>query len=119
MFDLWITPHVETRQLEIGQIRQALVVLPPGGEPEVLLNDSATLTAACRATRDIACGEQVTAEDIDAISDLRPFDIDPAAGWVAFASVPGHGLIVSFDLRYDRLRANEHLAPGLRLPGYG
>jgi hypothetical protein len=57
----------------------------------VLLNDGATLIATCEATRDIACGEEVTGDDLEASSDLRPFGIDPAAVWVGFASIPGHG----------------------------
>jgi len=110
MFELWINPHATTCGVDVDEIRQALVVLPPAGEPNVLLNDKATLTATCTARRDIACGEAVAGEDLEAVSDLRPFGIDPAAGWMAFASIPGHGLIVSFDFRYDKPRASEHLA---------
>jgi hypothetical protein len=111
MFDLWITPQIETgvAQVEAGQVRQALIVMPPGGEPEVLLNERATLIAAVKARRDIAEGEPVTAADLEEISDLRPFGIDPAAGWMAFISIPGHGRIVSFDFRRDKPRAHEHL----------
>jgi hypothetical protein len=112
MFDLWITPYIKSGAagVEVGQIRQALVVLPPDGTPEVLLNERATLTARFTASRDITQGEWVTADDIEEISDLQPFDVDPASGWTAFVCIPGRGLVVSFDFRYDRPRANEHLA---------
>ena len=89
MFDIWITPFIESgaASVEADQVRQALIVMPPGGPVEVLLNERAeTLTAKVTMRRDIAPGEQVNADDVDEIDDLRPFDIDPAAGWMAFVT---------------------------------
>lgn len=111
MFDLWITPYLNSGEAGIGadQVRQALIVMPPGGEVEVLLNERATVTAKVKMRRDIAAGEEVLAEDIEEISDLRPFDIDPAAGWMAFAAVPGYGHVVTLDLRRDKPRVRDHV----------
>jgi len=111
MFDLWITPYLNSGEagIQADQIRQALIVMPPEGEVEVLLNERATITAKVKLCRDITPGDEVSAEDIEEISGLLPFDIDPAAGWMAFAAVLGHGHIVSFDLRRDKPRVRDHV----------
>src|SRR4051812_15502113 len=92
MFDLWITPYIESGAagVEAHQVRQALIVMPLEGQVQVLLNERATLTAQVKTRRDIPQGEPVTGADIDEIDDLRPYDIDPAAGWMAFVNIPGH-----------------------------
>lgn len=107
MFTLWIEPHVKASNLDISreQIAKALVVLHPDGAPEVLLNDQAELIASVKVREAVAAGEPVMAENVEHVSGLRPASIPPSAGWIAFAIVPGSGITVAFDFRYNRDRA--------------
>lgn len=111
IFALWIVPHIEASGHDMArdQVVQALVVLHPDSAPEVLLNDQARLLATVQVRGAVASGEPVTAENVEHVSGLRPAEIRPDAGWIAFAFLPGGGVIVAFDFRYNRDRATELL----------
>lgn len=111
MFTLWIVPHIEASNLDItrDQVVKALVVLHPNGTPEVKLNEQAELIATVQVREAIAAGEPVTAENAEHVSGLCPAEIEPDAGWIAFAFLPGGGGVVAFDFRYNRDRALELL----------
>jgi len=111
MFAVWIVPHIEASDLDVArdQIVQALVVLHPNGTPEVLLNEHAELLAMAQVRDAVASGEPVTSENVQHISGLRPAEIAPNAGWIAFAFLPGGGVMAAFDFRYNRDRAAELL----------
>lgn len=111
MFTLWIVPHIEASNLDISrdQVVRALVVLHPNGAPEVMLNERAELPATVQVRDAVASGEPVTAENVEHVSGLRPAKIEPDAGWIAFAFLPGGGGMVAFDFRYNRDRAVELL----------
>jgi hypothetical protein len=111
MFTLWILPHIESSNLDVSrdQIAQAVVILHPNGAPEVLLNDQAELVAKAKVRGAVAAGEPVTTENVEQLSALRPAKVPPAAGWIAFALLPGSGIMVAFDFRYNRDRATELL----------
>jgi hypothetical protein len=111
MFTLWIVPHIEASNLYITRdhVVQALVVLHPNGAPEVMLNEQAELLATAQVRDAVASGEPVTAENVEHISGLRPAKIEPDVGWIAFAFLPGGGVMVAFDFRYNRDRAVELL----------
>jgi hypothetical protein len=111
MFTLWILPHIERSNLDVSrdQIVQAVVILHPNGAPEVLLNDQAELVAKAKVRGAVAAGEPVTTENVEQLSALRPANVPPNAGWIAFALLPGSGIMVAFDFRYNRDRATELL----------
>lgn len=111
MFTVWIVPHLEASKLDItrDQVVRALVVLHPNGAPEVKLNEQAELLATVQVRGAVASGEPVTAENVEHVSGLRPAEIEPDAGWIAFAFLPGGGGAVAFDFRYNRDRAVELL----------
>ncbi|MGA4786740.1 HEPN domain-containing protein [Nocardia sp. AB354] len=111
MYTLWIAPHIETSNLDITRdhVLKALVVLHPNSAPEVMLNEQAELLAMVRVRDAVASGEPVTAENIEHVSNLRPAEIAPDAGWIAFAFLPGGAVMVAFDFRYNRNRTVELL----------
>jgi len=106
IFKLWILPELEQRDSKLGkdEIRAALVVMSPCTGVSVHINQEATLFVDIRSTRTISDGEAVTTSDVTEILGLRPADLDPDAGWVAFADV-GDVRLVAFDFRRNRKRA--------------
>jgi HEPN domain-containing protein len=111
MFTFWIVPHIEASNLDItrDQVVRALVVLHPHGAPEVKLNEQVELLATVQVRDAVASGEPVTAENVEHVSGIRPAEIEPDAGWIAFTFLPGGGGAVAFDFRYNRDRAVELL----------
>ncbi len=113
MYDLFILPEQVRRGLPPGRdaIRKALVVLAPGVGVRVDLNDEAELAFQARSTRAMDAGQNVTVADIDpaTVTGLRPVTLDPDAGWVALAQIPGVGVVVAFDFTRNRGRARRLL----------
>jgi HEPN domain-containing protein len=110
IYELWVQPELDRRGLAIPpeQLTKALVVMTPGRPVTVLLDDEVELVAHVRATRAIAEGEPVTADDFDDLRALTPARIDPDAGWVCFARVAGN-TYVAFDFRRNREKARRML----------
>jgi HEPN domain-containing protein len=110
IYELWVHPELERRRLPIvpEQVTKALVVMAPGRPVSVLLDDEVRLMASVRATRRIAEGESITAEDFDELRGLTPAEIDPDAGWVCFARLAGN-IYVAFDFRRNREKARRML----------
>lgn len=106
IFDLWVEPELQRRGVDMGRdgVTKALVVMAPGGRVETLINDEAELVASVRATRPIEAGEPVSAGDFDEVEGVRPFDVDPDAGWICFAQL-GPQVVIAFDFRRNRARA--------------
>jgi hypothetical protein len=75
----------------------------------VHIDDEAQLIATMRAARPIAAGEALSEDDVTEVAGLRPLDVDPDAGWMAFAGFGRHGCIIAFDLRRNRGRARAQL----------
>ena len=109
MFRLWIEPAIKDRGLAITRddVTKALVVMPPSDPPRVLINDEVQLIAHVRAARPIAQGQVVTLEDISNVEDLSPANLDPNAGWIAFAKI-GNEITIAFDFRRNR-QTSDHL----------
>lgn len=107
VFELWLWPEVQRRDLPLDRagIRKALVELEPGKAPRVLLNEEAELVAGFVPKRAIGEGEEVTLEDIERLTDLRPASVGPNSGWLVFARL-GSQEMVAFDFRYNRARAS-------------
>jgi hypothetical protein len=104
VFDVWVRPELERRGLALDReaIRTVLVEIDPDKKyPRVLLNDEAPLTAEVGVTRDLACGEGVSEDDLDAVRGIRPTTIGPDSGYVCFARLKGIEY-VDFDYRYNR-----------------
>jgi HEPN domain-containing protein len=103
MFTLWIEPEISQRglNLERGDVEQAAVILEPNAPVQVLLNEDAELIARFVAARDIGHGETVTTADITEVTGVRPANLDPNAGWIAFARIAGQ-ITLAFDFRYNR-----------------
>ncbi len=106
IFDLWVEPELQRRGVDMGRdgVRKALVVMAPGRRVETLINDEAELVAHVRATRPIEAGEAITTRDFDQVEGVRPFDVDPDAGWICFARL-GPQVVIAFDFRRNRARA--------------
>jgi hypothetical protein len=113
MYDLFIFPELERRGLpaERSAVRTALVTLPPGADVDVALNDEAELAFHATSTGAIEAGKVITIDAIDpaTVAGLRPVSVDPDAGWVALAELPGIGLIVAFDFTRNRGQARRLL----------
>jgi HEPN domain-containing protein len=106
ILELWVRPALAARGDDVERaVGKALVILPPNGAPVVQLDDEASWIAEVRATRAIAKGEPITDEDFSEVVALRPTGIDPDAGWIGFASLGRHGVVVAFDFRRNRRRA--------------
>lgn len=106
IFDLWVEPELQRRGLDMDRdgVSKALVIMAPARPVETLINDEAELVAHVRATRPIEAGEAVTTADFDQIEGVRPFDVDPDAGWICFARL-GPQVVIAFDFRRNRARA--------------
>jgi HEPN domain-containing protein len=111
MFQIWVEPEIARRGLEIdrSEVLKALVVMAPNQLPVTLLNKEVVLVGKFRATREIAEGEEVTEDDVEDLTELRPVDIDPDAGWICFAQFKGCTHI-AFDFRRNQSRSAELLA---------
>jgi hypothetical protein len=107
VFEIWIWPEVRRRDLSLSRadIHKVLVELEPDKAPRILLNEEAQLEAAFVAKRAIAEGEEVTLEDIEHITDLRPVSVGPNSGWLVLARL-GSQEIISFDFRYNRAKGS-------------
>jgi hypothetical protein len=104
--ELWVGPELIRRGMDpLTPVAKGLIVFPAKGPNRVLLDDEAALVAYARAARPIEEGEQVTAADLTKVEHMRPAEVDPDAGWVAFANV-GDGRMIAFDFRRNRARAS-------------
>jgi hypothetical protein len=107
---LWVRPALAARGEDVGRaVGQAIVILPPDAAPIVRLDNEAQWVARVRSTRTIAKGEPITDEDFSEVVAIRPVGIDPNAGWIGFASMGTHGVVVAFDFRLNRQRAADLL----------
>lgn len=106
VFDLWVEPELLRRGVIMGRdgVTKALVVMAPGSRVKTLINEEAELVARVRATRPIEAGEPVSTGDFDEVEGVRPFEVDPDAGWICFARL-GPQVIIAFDVRRNRARA--------------
>lgn len=107
MFRLWIEPLIEERQLGLtrADVTKALVILPPSDALKVQINDEVQLIAQVEVTRSIEAGEAVTLGDVQSVAGLQPVEVDPNAGWIAFAKI-GNEVIIAFDFRRNRQTAS-------------
>jgi hypothetical protein len=105
-FRLWIEPAIVERGLGLSraEVSKALVVMSPSEMPKVLINDEVRLIASFRAAGPIEKGQEVTLADIAGVESVHPADIDPNAGWLAFARI-GDQISIAFDFRRNRLIA--------------
>lgn len=112
IFEVFITPEIARRggPEAVGSLRAAVVLLAPGADTEILLNEEADVIATVRATRDIQAGEEVTTSDFDLIQEVRPAQVHDDAGWIALAHAPEQGWIAAFDFRRNRGRGRRLLA---------
>lgn len=111
ILELWVRPALAARHEDVGRaVGQAIVILPPDAAPIVQLDNEAQWVAKVRSTRAIAKGDPVTDEDFSEVVAIRPAGIDPNAGWIGFASMGLHGVVVAFDFRRNRQRAAELLS---------
>ena len=98
------------------QVHAGLVVLPPGGSPEVHINDEAQIVATVKARGSVSAGAPVALDQVEEIERLYSASVDPNAGWICFARV-GDAISMGFDFRRDRERATRLVALGDRIPG--
>jgi hypothetical protein len=106
IFELYVEPELIRRKLKLNrdEIRKVTVELSPDRpDPRVRLNDEAEIVAQVRFKRDVAEGEDVTAEDIGEIYAVAPSHVGPNSGYVCFAVVNGQQCI-KFDFRYNKAR---------------
>lgn len=112
IYRLWLEPELRARGLAADRqaIAKAVVVMPPGGQPEVRVNDEASWVATLRAKRAIERGEELTTDDVDFddIGELWPENVDVNAAWTGFVTVAGR-LLIAFDFRRNRGTAHATL----------
>ncbi|KQQ88834.1 SAF domain-containing protein [Arthrobacter sp. Leaf137] len=112
IFSLWVEPELERRGLpgDRSTVHKALVTFSPDQTrlPVIAINEEAELIGSIRAARDIKAGEAVTEDDVAAIEGIKPANIDPNSGWIAYAVLGGTGFI-EFDFRYNKERASQVL----------
>jgi hypothetical protein len=84
--------------------------MAPGREVEVRLNDEVGWLSKVVARGPIRAGDPITSDQVDlsTLSDLRPTDVDPNAGWTGFVTL-GDRRMAAFDFRRNRLTAWGHL----------
>jgi HEPN domain len=107
VFELWVSPEVQRRGLTLhrADIRQVLVELEPGKAPRIFLNEEVQLTGNSIAKRDITEGEELTVEDIEQVTELRPLSVGPNSGWLVFMRL-GFRELISFDFRYNKAKVS-------------
>lgn len=112
LFELWIDAEIARRggTLTRAAINSAVIVMEPGRDVEVRLNDEAGWTARVVARSPFLAGQVVSQADIDVsmLSDFRPVKVDPNAGWTGFTTVAGQ-VVTAFDFRRNRLTASDVL----------
>jgi len=127
MYRLWIEPAIQTRGLNLtrDRVMKAVVVMPPNGPIEVLLNDDVQLLAEAVAQRPIERGEGLTAADLVDIRHIEPAGVDPNVAWLAYVNIGGV-ITLEFDFRRNRQtasalldRADEFLATARHALGEG
>ena len=113
VFSLWIEPELVRRGIAPGrtQVHAGLVVLPPGGSPEVHINDEAQIVATVKARGPVSAGAPVALDQVEEIERLYSASVDPNAGWICFARV-GDAISMGFDFRRNRERATRLVALG-------
>ena len=103
VFRLWVEPAIVERRLGLtrAEVVQALVVMPPSDAPQVFINEEAELIAHVRSAGPIDAGAVAAAADISSVEGVRPANLDPNAGWIAFAKI-GDEITIAFDGRRNR-----------------
>lgn len=111
VFELWVSPEVQRRGLALDRpdIRKVLVELEPGEAARVFVNEEVQLVGTSIAKREIAEGEELTLEDVEEVTDLRPLSVGPNSGWLIIARL-GFRELISFDFRYNKSRTSVTLA---------
>lgn len=112
--EFWINPEIERRR-EAGTLPDdfvlsaAQVILDPGADaPEVRLNEEIKAAVLVEAKRDIAKGEEVTADDISAYKDIILTDDDPNAGHITIVPHRGYWAL-AFDFRRNAAHIGAHV----------
>jgi len=107
MYRLWIEPAIQTRGLNLTRdgVMKAVVVMPPNGPIEVLLNDDVQLLAEAVAQRPIERGEGLTAADLVDIRHIEPAGVDPTLPGSRTSTLAVSSLWSSTSAATDRRRA--------------
>lgn len=114
LFEFWIEPELAGRsnELRLADVKRALVLMHPTRDVEVLLNDEVELVAEVVVARAVQEGEPLTEEDVQRVSRIRPYGIDPDAAFMVYAVI-GSNSYVAFDFRRYKGEAQRLLATAL------
>jgi HEPN domain-containing protein len=112
--EFWIEPEIERRRAA-GTVREdfalaaAQVIFDPeADEIEVRLNDEVKAAVLVEAKRDVAKGEEITADEIAAYKDIILTEDDPNAGHITIVPHQEHwGL--AFDFRRNAAHIGAHV----------
>lgn len=91
IFSLWVEPELARRGLPLDRasVQSAVVLMPPGAQPQVLLDDETRWVARLRTKRPVEAGAPVTSDDVDvnSIESLTPANLDPNMAWTGFDQI--------------------------------
>jgi hypothetical protein len=112
LVELFVRPEIERRRTAghpDEPVRAFQVVFEDNGAHQIRLNTEVRAVARAIATRAVAKGEPLTAEDISDVQQVELTDADPNAAHFT-ALLIGDGWTLAFDARYNAGRISEHLA---------
>jgi len=114
VMSIWIIPEIKKRR-EREEIDEKFSVFGAQvifsldkGFNDVRLNEQVKAIIRGKATRDIKKGEKVSEKDLENIDNLKLTDEDPNCAHITLLSFKGKW-IISFDFRYDKGLAKEHI----------
>lgn len=111
--DFWIEPEIERRRAaralpEDFALSAAQVIFGDAEMPDVRLNEEVKAAVLVEAKRDVAKGEEITADDIAAYKDIILTEDDPNAGHITIVPHQGRwGL--AFDFRRNAAHIGKHV----------
>jgi hypothetical protein len=120
LFEIWINPEIEKRKAA-GTAPSALhmvqVIMEPGRENIVRLNEEVKGVALVRATKAVNAGDPISGSEIANFEAFELTDEDPNAGHITAIAAGDGAWHLSFNFRYNTARieqlvavANEFLA---------
>lgn len=114
VMDIWINPEIERRK-KIGKIDNSFILSKAqivfsldNGKNYIRLNSEVRATAKCKINKDKNKGEPVYEVDVDEIEKIELIDSDFNCAHITLLYFKNNW-IISFDFRYNKERAKEHI----------
>lgn len=114
VMDIWINPEIERRK-KLGKIDNSFILFKAqivfsldNGKNYVRLNNEVKAIAKCKVNKNKNKGEMVYEKDVDNIEKIELTDTDINCAHITLLLFKNNW-IISFDSRYNKERAKEHI----------